>query len=381
MAEYDLGASHPMRPERFTLAIELMQAYRLLRTPRMDVSETGSALVIEPLPASLQDLELVHSHAYIEVVKEASENPWKLFPRRGIGAGDTPAFRRMHETSALICGGTIAALRSVFEGDARRAICPAGGLHHAMRDRAAGFCVYNDPAVAIAVMLRDHPGIRIAYVDIDAHHGDGVEVIFAENPDVLTLSVHETGRHLFPGTGAILDIGTGAGEGFAINVPLPPYADDASYRLVMREIIRPALAAFAPDVILAQCGADTLHSDPLTHLGLTLAGYHDLIKGLVEAAEEVCDGRICATGGGGYDAYLGTPRAWTLLLAELLEVKLDPILPESWRTRVLEISGKQPPLHLLDDSFTPLPGIAEKVHAETASVVDRVRAASPLLDR
>ena len=379
MAGYDFGPSHPMRPERFTLAVELMQEYGLLVAE--DAPPTGgpAARVVSPEPASAEDLLTVHSQACIEVVTAASEGGGGFFPRRGIGAGDTPAFHRMHEVSALICGGTIAALRSVVEGDARRSMSVAGGLHHAMPERAAGFCVYNDPVVAIAVMLRDHPGLRVAYVDIDAHHGDGVEAVFATNPDVLTISVHESGRYLFPGTGAVLDTGIGAGKGFAINVPLPPLADDACYRLVLREVIAPALEAFAPDVIIAQCGADTLHTDPLTHLALTLPGYAHLVRGLVEVADKVCSGRICATGGGGYDAYVGTPRAWTLLLAALLGVDPPPALPEAWRERVSGITEKVAPAGLLEDSFTRLPGIAEQTGAETASVVERVRGASPLL--
>jgi len=196
---------------------------------------------------------------------------------------------------------------------------------------------------------------------------------------VLTISVHESGRYLFPGTGRVLDTGAGAGKGYALNVPLPPLADDACYRLVLREVIAPAIAAFKPDVIVAQCGADALHTDPLTHLGLTLSGYSGIAEGLVQIAEEVCGGRLCATGGGGYDAYLGTPRAWTLLLAAMLKVDPDPLLPEKWRSQVQEIIGERVPFHLLDDSFAPIGGVAEKVRAQTASVVERVRQASPLL--
>ncbi len=379
LSAYDFGPAHPLRPERFTLAVELMRAYGLVdgETPAESVRRT--ARIVKPQPASREDLETVHDRAYVDAVLEASSDPAGFRLRRGIGPGDTPAFHTMHEAAALACGATTMALRAVVEGDARRAFSVAGGLHHAHRDRAAGFCVYNDPAVAIAVLRRDHPGLRVAYVDIDAHHGDGVEETFYDDPDVLTLSIHESGRYLFPGTGRVIDTGEGDGKGFAINVPLPPLADDACYRLVLREIIAPSLAAYAPDVIVAQCGADALHTDPLTHLGLTLSGYYDLVTGIVGVASDVCDGRICATGGGGYDAYHGVPRAWTLLLAALLGVDPPDALPEAWRERVRGLSSTDIATGLLEDGFTPLPGVADSVRAETASVVDRVRQASPLI--
>ncbi|MBS3973859.1 MAG: acetoin utilization protein AcuC [Actinobacteria bacterium] len=379
MAEYDFGPMHPMRPERFTLALDLMYACGYLCDGDSPSRRGARANIVEVEAAEVQDLSTVHSRAYIDTVMDASKDPARFSARRGIGTADTPAFHQMHETAALICGATIEALRAVVEGDARSSLSIAGGLHHAHRESASGFCIYNDPACAIAVMTRDHPGLRVAYIDIDAHHGDGVEGIFYDSPDVLTISVHESGRYLFPGTGRVLDTGVGAGKGYALNVPLPPLADDACYRLVLREVIAPAIAAFKPDVIVAQCGADALHTDQLTHLGLTLSGYSGIAEGLVQIAEEVCGGRLCATGGGGYDAYLGTPRAWTLLLAAMLKVDPDPLLPEKWRSQVQETIGEHAPFHLLDDSFAPIGGVAEKVRAQTASVVERVRQASPLL--
>jgi acetoin utilization protein AcuC len=279
----------------------------------------------------------------------------------------------------LVCASTTAALRSVVEGDARRGFAVAGGLHHAHADRAAGFCVYNDPAVAISIMRRDHPGLRVAYVDIDAHHGDGVQEAFYDSPDVLTISVHESGRYLFPGTGRLNETGTGEGEGFAINVPLPPLADDHCFRLAAREVIVPALGSFAPDVIVLQCGADAHHSDPLTQLGLTLTGYGELVAAIIECADEVCDGRIVCTGGGGYSTYSVVPRAWTIVAAALLGQELPESLPEAWRRHAEEISGEPIQDGLHADEYEPLPGIGESVRAETAVLIDRVRSASPLL--
>jgi acetoin utilization protein AcuC len=380
LAAYDLGPTHPMRPERFTLAVSLMRAYGMIADEGdADSIAGGTARMVRPEPSSRDELELAHDRGYIDAVIDASADPDRFRARRGIGPGDTPAFRGMHEAAALACGATTQALRSVVERDTRRAFSVAGGLHHARHDRASGFCVYNDPAVAIAVVSGEHPGLRVAYVDIDAHHGDGVEEAFSSSADVMTLSVHESGRYIFPGTGRVIDTGTGEGAGYTINVPLPPLADDACYRLVLRDVIAPALAAFKPDVVFAQCGADALHSDPLTHLGLTLTGYRDLVAGIITCADETCGGRICVTGGGGYDAYVGVPRAWTLLLAELLGITPPESVPESWREVVTAVSGAEAPSSLSADAFSPLPGISDRVRAETASVVERVRQASPLL--
>lgn len=382
LAAYDLGPTHPLKPERFSLAVDLMRAYGLIAEEpgQPGVAAVAAARRVEPETITRADLELVHDAAYVDAVTAASSDPHAFHPQRGIGPGDTPAFHRMHEASSALCGATWAGLRAVFEGEARRAFSVAGGLHHAHRDRAAGFCVYNDPAVAIAMLRRDHPSVRVAYVDIDAHHGDGVQEAFYTERDVLTISAHESGRYLFPGTGRLVERGEGSGIGSAINVPLPPLADDVCYHMVMREVIAPAVHAFAPDVIVAQCGADAHHADPLTHLGLTLAGHHWLVQQLVETADVVCDGRICCTGGGGYGTYSVVPRAWTNVLATLLGVSPAEELPQQWRERVEAVSGEPAPASLMHDPYEPLPAISERVRAETATLVDRVRASTQLLD-
>ena len=377
LAAYDLGPGHPLRPERFTLAVELMRALSLIRED--EEPRAGTAQLVAPHEATREDLELVHDAAYVDTVIRASEDPARFSPSRGLGPGDTPPAHGLHRAAALICGATTAALRAVVEGDVRRSFSVAGGLHHAHRDHAAGFCVYNDPAVAIEVMRRDHPGIRVAYIDIDAHHGDGVQEAFYATPDVLTISVHESGRYLFPGTGRFVETGTGAGDGFAINVPLPPLADDTAYRMVAHDVIAPAVRAFGPDVIVAQCGADAHHADPLTHLGLTLPGYRTLVEHIVELADEVCAGALCCTGGGGYGSYSVVPRAWTLLLAVLLDVSPAEELPGSWREHSAALSGESAPLTLAEDEYQPLPAVSERVHIETTALVERVRAASSLI--
>lgn len=379
LAEYDLGPGHPLKPERFTLAHALMDAYQLL-DDGTDSPRPGQALQIDIPALSDGDLELIHDSGYIAAVMRASHDPSRTDARHGIGAGDTPAFYHMHDAAARICAATTIALKTVIEDGAARAFSLAGGLHHAHQSSAAGFCVYNDPAVAIAVARRDYPDLRIAYVDIDAHHGDGVEEAFYSDPNVLTLSVHESGRYLFPGTGRIVDRGAGPGYGTVINVPLPPLSNDTSYAMVTRDIITPALRAFAPDIIVAQCGADAHHGDPLTHLGLTHSGHRALVRALVESAEENCGGRICATGGGGYGTYAAVPIEWTGVLAELLGVELANELPESWRRASEQVSGEAAPLRISQDSYTPLPAVTERVQIEVAALIARIVDGSPLLN-
>jgi len=299
LAEYDFGPAHPLRPERVTRSVALMREHGLL-------GEAGFEIVA-PEPASREDLERVHDADYIDAVIAASAHPSNPPAGRGLGEGDTPAFAGMHE-----------AMRAVTGGAAGRALNIAGGLHHSHRDRAAGFCVYNDPSIGIAWALERDPTLRIAYLDIDAHHGDGVQEAFYEDPRVLTVSIHESGRYLYPGTGFPEDRGSGAGLGTALNVPLPPFADDACYQLAFKDAVAPSVRDFAPDLIVSQNGADALYHDPLTTLGLTLGGYDWLVRNISALSDELCGGRLVAHGGGGYAWESAVPRAWTLLAGSLL---------------------------------------------------------------
>lgn len=349
LGAYNLGTAHPLRPERVLRAASLIEAYGL-------VAE-GHLRRVEPQFARRDDLLRVHDLAYIDVVMQASEKGELWPPQRGIGPGDTPAFRDMHDAAALVAGATMTAVRTVLDGSFTRAFSPAGGLHHAHRDRAAGFCVYNDPAVAIAAARAEDPSLRVLYLDIDAHHGDGVQEAFYEEPRVLTVSIHEDGRYLYPGTGSFRERGAGTGEGSAINVPLPPYATPACFLLAFDEVIVPAARAFGPDLIVAQCGADAHWSDPLTTLGMTLPGFDALYRRIVDLADDACGGRLVACGGGGYSWEHVVPRAWTLLAAALVGARLPAELPASWR----EVLGTEAPGGLLDDPAPELPhGLAEE---------------------
>lgn len=318
---YDLGRTHPLKPERVTRSIALMRRCDL-------IGGEGGMEVLQPEPAADVDLLLVHDAAYIADVREASVNPQGFTPRRGLGPGDTPVFEGMHEASALVAGGAIAAMREVLDGRADRAFNIAGGLHHAHRDRAAGFCVYNDPAIGIAWALARDPTLRIAYIDIDAHHGDGVQEAFWDDPRVLTVSIHESGRYLFPGTGFDDERGGPDAPGSALNVPMNPQSGDVQYLATFHELIAPAVRAFEPDLLVTQNGADAHRYDPLTTLGLTLAGYRDLVVQLAALSAELTGGRIVAHGGGGYAWERIVPRAWTMLAMSLLEREIPDALTD-----------------------------------------------------
>ncbi len=345
LARYDFGPTHPLRPERVTRSIDLMREHDLLGSGGFDVAA--------PEPATRKDLERVHDSAYVDAVASASTTPFASPLGRGLGDGDTPAFAGMHEAASLVAGASITAVSAVISGAAERALSIAGGLHHAHRDRAAGFCVYNDPAVAVAWALDHRPSMRIAYIDIDAHHGDGVQEAFYEDPRVLTVSIHETGRALYPGTGFPDERGAGAGLGTALNVPLPPYASDACYRLAFDAVVAPVVRDFAPHLIVSQNGADALHHDPLTSLGLTLGGYAWLVEGISALSDEVCEGHLVALGGGGYAWESAVPKAWTLLAGSLLR-----------RTLPADLLA-DPGLHLRE-------GAEERLIAQTRTVVDEV---------
>lgn len=388
LAAYDLGPQHPLRPERVTLAVALMEAYRLVPEGTTGLSARGDARsaagaspplprntplgVTPPDPASDDELLLAHAPAYVAAVREAGAHPEGFGPRSGIGTLDTPAFPGMHEAAALVAGATMHAVRDVLDGRCTTAFSVAGGLHHAHRDHASGFCVYNDAAVAIAAALRAHEDLRVAYVDIDAHHGDGVESFFYAEPRVLTISLHETGRVLFPGTGFTRDRGTGAGAGSAANIPLPPLATDACYQLAFEQAVAPLVRGFRPDLIVAQCGADAHHADPLTSLGMTLTGHRWLVTALAELAGELSGGRIVALGGGGYSWEHVVPRAWASVASVLAGVALPDALPETWRDLARRTSGVEPPLTIAQDVLELPPDRERAALDETRAVVARL---------
>ena len=306
---YDHGPGHPLRPDRVLLTWDLIAATGLDERP--GVSVLGCE------PASDEVIGLVHTEEFIEATKAAGSGVEGNWSRFGYGPGDNPIFDRMHEAGALVAGASVDAARAVWQGERLHAFNAAGGLHHAMPARASGFCVYDDPAIAIAWLLREGAE-RIAYVDVDVHHGDGVQAIFWDEPRVLTISIHEYDPGwFFPGTGVITERGGPGAEGSAINVPLPPDTGDDGWLEAFRNVIPPAVERFGPDVLVTQLGCDTHVSDPLAQLRLTTRAYRECAKELHALAHRAATGRWVATGGGGYQWARVVPRAWTLYFAEM----------------------------------------------------------------
>lgn len=369
---YDLGPSHPLRPERVSLAVGLLGAHGLIAEPPASAPSSPAAFrALAPAPASHEDLLRVHDPAYIAAVERASADPEQPVGH-GIGPGDTPAFRGMHEASALVAGASCAALDEVLSGRSVHAFAPAGGLHHAHHDRAAGFCVYNDAAVAMASAIAHDPDLRIAYIDIDAHHGDGVQEAFSAEPRVLTISLHEDGRYLYPGTGSFRERGEGPAFDTVLNVPMPPFATPACYLQAVERVVAPTVRRFGPDLIVTQNGADAHWSDPLTTLGMTIPGYEAVFAQFTALADECTGGRMVALGGGGYSWLTVVPRVWALLGASLLSVTLPDELPESWCERIRTL-GVDVPAALRDD---PAPGLPEARRAlalhDAEYVIERI---------
>ncbi|MFI6067942.1 acetoin utilization protein AcuC [Micromonospora sp. NPDC051227] len=338
---YDMG-DHPLDPVRVELTIALARELGILNRP--------GVRMVKPEPADDALLTRVHAPAYLAAVRNAPRDP--LFAGYGLGTSDNPVFEGMHESSALIAGATVAAAEAVWRGDARRAVNVAGGLHHAMSARASGFCVYNDPAVAIARLL-DLGAERVAYVDVDVHHGDGVQDIFWNDPRVLTVSLHETPLALFPGTGFPDETGGPGAQGTAVNMPLPPGVDDSGWQRAFHAIVPSVLRAFRPQVLVSQCGADGHRLDPLADLNLTVDGQRATYLAMRALADELCDGRWVATGGGGYALVEVVPRAWSHLLAVATGDPIDPatLTPPAWRDLVASRSlGREVPLRMTDDA-------------------------------
>ena len=336
---YSFGEGHPFNPLRVQLAIELCESLGLLE----------GYTFIEPEPATDEDLTTVHYTSYVNRVKKASrgendldEDDLEELRYYGLGTQDNPIFEGMHKASAHVVGATLQACRLVASGEAEHALCLAGGLHHAQHSAASGFCIYNDIGVAIARLKEEHPSIKIAYVDTDVHHGDGVQWMFYDDPDVLTISMHESGSRLFPGTGDVNERGQREGHGYAVNMPLEPYTQDDSYIECFEAVVPEVLRSFEPDLIISQNGCDTHSLDLLADLDVTTRVYEHVPQRVHELAHELCDGRWVALGGGGYDWWRVVPRAWATLWAVISHQEMPEEMPEDW----LEKWGEESPVEL-----------------------------------
>lgn len=344
---YYFHDDHPFNQRRLLLTHDLMSSYGILQ----------EADILAPRFATDEELALVHDTRYIQFVRDQghSEKELPQAASYGLGTEDVPCFANMHESASLIVGGTLQAVEAVMSGQTEHAFNPAGGLHHAFSGRASGFCIYNDCSVAIAY-LRKHWNARVLYIDTDAHHGDGVQWSFYDDPNVLTVSMHETGKYLFPGTGNITERGDGVGYGYSINVPLEAFTEDDSFLDIYQELVSKLAKGFKPDVILTQNGCDAHAYDPLTHLSCTMKIYQEIPRLAHRLAHEHCEGRWIAVGGGGYDIWRVVPRAWTLLWSEMSDQPItDDTLPKQWLDRWQPQSELPLPPRLFDEQFPAIP--------------------------
>jgi acetoin utilization protein AcuC len=356
---YTMGGDHPLHPVRLDLTMRLADSLGVLASDRLRV--------VQPAPAGVDLLTLVHDPEYLEAVRRAPSDPTV---GHGLGTADNPIFEGMYDAAALITGGSVGAAQEIFSGRAQHAVNISGGLHHAMRNAASGFCVFNDGAIAIAWLLAQGYE-RIAYVDLDVHHGDGVQAAFYDDPRVLTVSVHQTPLTLFPGTGFPEETGgPGPAVGSAVNLALPNGTDDSGWLRAFTAVVPSVLRAFDPQILVTQCGCDAHHEDPLADLALTIDGQRASYRAMHELAHQVADGKWLVLGGGGYGLVRCVPRAWTHLLAEVSGDPLDPVteIPQSWRDDVVARGLKaRPPTHMTEGGYTGF----SRWDAFTESRVDR----------
>ncbi|TFB25066.1 acetoin utilization protein AcuC [Filobacillus milosensis] len=346
--DYKFREDHPFNQKRVELTYDL-----LLKSGALSEEQ-----IIKPRMATESEIKAVHHSQYVEVVKRASELQLSDSETEeyGIGTEDTPIFHNMHEAASTLVGGTLTAVESVINGEVDHAVNLGGGLHHGFARKASGFCIYNDAAIAINY-IREHTNYKVLYVDTDAHHGDGVQWIFYDDPNVCTLSIHETGRYLFPGTGNVNERGRSEGYGFSFNVPLDAFTEDESFLEVYKSALKEVCEYFQPDIIVTQNGADAHVYDPLTHLCSTMKIYEEIPKLANEMAHIYCEDRWIALGGGGYDIWRVVPRAWAQIwnIASDQKLKSGP-LPQEWINNWKDQSPVELPTHWHDE-----PGIYKDI--------------------
>ncbi len=355
-AKYDYGPGHPLKPFRLKLTYELIKAYGLLTLP--EVSLVGAK------PATDDDLLLYHTPDYVEALKASdSGHGIPRGQRYGIGFGDNPVFEGVFEWSRLVTGASLQAAGLVENGEVRIAFNISGGLHHALASRASGFCYINDPVVVISRLIKK--GRRVAYIDIDAHHGDGVQHAFYRTDKVLTISLHESGNYLFPGTGFERETGEGEGEGYSVNVPMPPSSDDELFVWAFSEVVPPLVGKFRPDVVVSQLGVDSFSTDPLAHLNYTTNGFCEVVRKIKELSP-----RWVALGGGGYEI-TNVARAWTLAWAIMNSVEPPDELPPAFMEKYpLEGFGKR---RLRDPEYLEKGKRKDNMRDEVEEVVERIK--------
>lgn len=342
-AGYTYGPTHPLKPFRLKITRDLIDSYGLLSLP--------DVMCVEASPASDDDLLLYHTREYLQTLKAANSGHMRPgWEQYGLGFGDNPVFEGVFDWSALVTGASLQAAELVDSGTVSIAFNIAGGLHHALASRASGFCYINDPVVVISSLLKKKR--RIAYVDIDAHHGDGVQEAFYRSDKVLTVSFHESGYHLFPGTGFENEIGEGEGRGYAVNIPLPPLSDDEVLTFAFGEVVPPLIEKFKPDIVVSQLGVDSFRTDPLAHLNCTTNGFSAIIRTMKDLFPA-----WIALGGGGYDME-NVAKAWTLAWAIMNDIDLPDELPDDFVNRYHA-------LHFRSRALRDLPYCVEGKNKET----------------
>ncbi len=331
---YTFGEEHPFSPLRVDVTVDLVESLGHAVRP------------VEPPPATRDEILNVHSGEYVRCVEELSAGAEVSDSREyGLGTQDTPAFPGMDEAARWVVGGTLYGARLISERGERRVLQLGGGLHHARRSAASGFCIYNDLAIAINLLTRR--GLKVGYIDVDVHHCDGVQQILDEDDRVMTISFHESGKYLFPGTGEVRELGSGAARGLKLNVPLEPFTEGESYLEVFERVLPAALESFRPDVLVVQAGADAHFDDPLADLLLTTRDYERIFRRILEFADASAGGRVLFTLGGGY-SFRAAPRVWAILYLLIHDLPLCGELPQSWRDRWTGVLDGRPPETLHD---------------------------------
>ncbi|MFX0088411.1 MAG: acetoin utilization protein AcuC [Candidatus Hodarchaeota archaeon] len=367
--KYDFGRFHPLNQVRIPLHYKLFREIGGFERSDIFLYEPRIFLY-EPRIAADEELELVHSKQYIERIRKIS-----LSGTGHLDGGDTPAFKGMYEAGKMAAGATLMAADLIMAGEVDYAWNPGGGFHHASREQASGFCIFNDVALAIQYLIEKYKISRVLYLDIDAHHADGVQEIFYSNPKVLTISFHESGKYIFPGTGFTEETGVGDAKGYSVNVPLQPYTSNKEYLYAFREIVPPLVDAFKPEVIIHQCGADAHFLDRLAHLGLTTTAYAEIAATMHFLAHKHSKGRYIATGGGGYSIN-ATTRVWTVIVSVVSETAIPKEAPLAWREEYQRLTGERAPETILDQ-YTPTmkvsPSMRRSIFGHTKKVVERIK--------
>ncbi|MGD2029782.1 MAG: acetoin utilization protein AcuC [Desulfobacterales bacterium] len=353
---HSYGPGHPLKVERLRLTMDLIEEYGMF--------DTSSSPWVEAREAGEKDVILIHSPEYLNTLQTANSGTfppqaWKY----GLGSGDNPLFSGLYDWSLLVTGATLQCIHQILNENREIAFNIAGGLHHAMQHRASGFCYLNDPAIGIAKMVQD--GLRVVYLDVDVHHGDGVEAAFYNTDRVLTVSLHQHGHTLFPGTGFPEDMGQGPGRGYAVNVPLAPGTDDDLYIWVFMELVPPLVHAFDPDILVTQLGVDTLATDPLGGLNLTTTGFSKIVREIKSWGL-----RWVALGGGGYNI-MNVARAWTQSWAIMKGVEIPDRLPLNFVNKHRTELGQK--LTLSDLPLKLKGAVAESARQMASSVVKKIK--------